>query len=244
MSYHKTFSAVVAAAALTLTLSACSSDPGTPTPSPTTQTTAPVEMFDEGVVSFAEFEERVVPPNQAIKTLRVKSTGEVTAGETSQNIVSEGVVDQSDPDNIKFSIESTGDVEYEVIQIDGVQYYTEDGENWSQAPVGADGGSAFPVTTSTSFFKELSAIDGSVTKVEYMGVDEGAHKFSLDVDVDLVMGTEDGVFGDNEMVVWLNDDYELVKLDSTIVVNGVTSAIVSEQSEFNEPIAIEAPELG
>lgn len=99
----------------------------------------------------------------------------------------------------------------------------------------------FPITTSTSLFKELGAIEDSVTKVEYLGLEDGAHKFSLDVNVDLVMGAEEGVFGDTVMLVWLNDDYELVKLDSTITVNGVTSAIVSEQSALNEPVTIEAP---
>lgn len=246
MPSKKSFSAAISATALTLALAACSSDTVEPTPTPgatSAPTEAPGEMFEVGEVSFEDFEERVVPPNQAIKTLHVKSTGKVSSGDTSQDIVSEGDVDQTDPDNIKFYIEATGDVKYTVVQVDGEQYYKEGEKAWVQAPVGQDGESTFPVTTSTSFFKELGAIEDSVTKIEYLGLDEGAHKFSLDVNVDLVMGAEEGVFGDTVMLVWLNDDYELVKIDSTIEVNGVTSAIVSEQSALNEPVNIEVPDL-
>lgn len=239
MPSKKSFSAAISATALTLALAACSSDTVEPTPAPSATsapTEAPGEMFEVGEVSFEDFEERVVPPNQAIKTLHVKATGEVSSGETSQDIISEGDVDQTDPNNVKFRMEATGDVEYTVVQVDGRQYYKEEGKPWTEAPM-----DVFPITTSTSLFQELGAIEDSVTKVEYLGLEDGAHKFSLDVNVDLVMGAEEGVFGDTVMLVWLNDDYELVKLDSTITVNGVTSAIVSEQSALNEPVVIEAP---
>lgn len=243
MSSRKTFSAVVTAAALAFTLSACSADDETAEPAPSPSATATeeptVEMFEVGEISFSDFEERVVAPNQAIKTLKVKSTAVVSSGETTQETVSEGVVDQTDPDNLKFHIDVSGDMEYSVIQVDGRQYFKEGKGDWVEESV-----DSLPVTTSTSLFKELGSIEGPVTKVEYFGVEDDAHKFTLDVNVDSVMGTAEGVFGDTVMVVWLNDDYELVKLDSTISVNGVKSEVLSEQSDFNEPVTIEAPELG
>lgn len=241
------------ALAASLTLAGCSGASDTPSSSPSSTTsseaTPTVFPFKEGEVNWKEFSKEVGTANQAIKTLHVKNTNTIKVGDVTNVSTAEGDVDQSNPNSPSYSVKMTegekSDVVTELMAVDGALYMRrtngdQPSEGWVKYPSGVN---VNPVSTSTSLFKKLAETEGAVTKIEYKGKDSIGHKFVMSISMAKLVPNNPSASkaGDVPSEFWLDDNLRMVKQTLSVKTDQGESSIVSEQSNFNKPVKVEAP---
>lgn len=195
------------------------------TSAPAEETTTAVEPapaeadfpFEEGPVEPAALVDAYAPAMQAVKTM--------TMTQTSGQVESVTVVDNSDPDHQRaYGVVESGDGKIESLVEGDVVYTRTLGGDWQQQDIPAGLGGV------------ADAKDPEVLKQVIRSavlVDKAARQFDVEMDIGLLMGQESS---EETMpsTIWLDERNRVIKQEDTVM--GQTS--VTEFSGFDEPVDI------
>lgn len=189
--------------------------------------------FAVGEIEYDDFTQKVIPANKKIKTLRVQSISSVTTSEGEDVALTNGYIDQRDIENVKYRINvSHNDEQSEYIRVDDeiwVKFEVED--KW--LPVG-ENDHQHTVTTSTDFFRGFGNDGEAITYLAYDGEDEVGHKFTMGVDLQILLDSPDESLGTSTTKIWINDELQMLRQETLVDTVSGTSILATEQKEFNE----------